>query len=124
MSNYPVLGPIIIGITEVERSKAFYQTVFGVVVEEEKDNYIKTRAADGTIIELEQDSADRFPNWAQNNIGTYKNSEFKVIDLNLFLDTVVSNGGKIVSAPKRASWGGLGAEITDPDGNTFLITEI
>lgn len=121
--NFPRLGPIIIGTSDIERAKKFYISVFGLKIECEDRNYVSARGIDGTHIELEEDSKDRFPRWAERNIGTYKNSEFHVSDVKSFLEKVVSNGGEIVSAPTPRPWGDIGAEFADPDGNIFLICQ-
>lgn len=121
--NFPVLGPIVIGTSDIEKAKEFYTKVFGVTIESESSHYASARGVDGTHVELEEDSENRFPNWKEHNVGTYKNSEFTVRDIHSFLETVKKCGGKVVSDPVRRSWGGLGAEIADPDGNMFLITQ-
>ena len=122
-NNFPKLGPIIIGTANIEVAKKFYIAVFGLTIEREDSNYISAHGVDGTQIELEEDSENRFPNWKEHNIGTYKNSEFSVTDISAFLTTVVQNGGKIISAPVARPWGGFGAEFADPDGNIFLISQ-
>lgn len=122
-NNYPSLGPIIIGTKNIEKAKEFYINVFGLSIEKETPVYISGHGVDGTHIELEADCKERFPNWAQNNIGTYKNSEFQVVDIFGFLDNVKLNGGKVVTEPVKLSWGGYGAEIQDLDGNMFLIAQ-
>lgn len=72
------LGPIIIGVRDIEKAKNFYI-----------------------------------------NIGTYKNSEFIVLEMSNFLVEVKNNGGKVISEPVERPWGGINAEIADPDGNIF-----
>jgi lactoylglutathione lyase len=122
-NNFPKLGPIIIGTSNIEKAKDFYVKVFGIKIENESPNYVSARGVDGTHIELEEDSENRFPNWEKHNIGTYKNSEFSVDEISSFLDSVEQNGGKIISEPKERPWGGYGAEISDPEGNMFLISQ-
>ena len=122
-NNFPELGPIIIGTSDIEKAKAFYTKVFGIVVEAESLNYVSAKAVDGTHIELEQDSENRFPNWSENNVGTYKNSEFQVGDIFSFFENVEANGGKVISSPVERPWGGYGGEISDPEGNMFLISQ-
>lgn len=121
--SFPNLGPIIIGTTDIEKAKKFYIAVFGITIESEDDNYVSARGVDGTHIELEEDSENRFPDWAKHNIGTYKNSEFQVEDIHKFLESVVDNGGKVVSKPVARPWGDTGAEFADLDGNIFLISQ-
>jgi len=75
-TNYPVLGPIIIGTTDIGNAKKFYIAVFGLVIDSESDNYVSARATDGTRIELEEDSENRFPGWAERNIGSIKIANF------------------------------------------------
>lgn len=122
-NNFPKLGPIIIGTSDIEKAKKFYTAVFGLTIESEDVNYISARGVDGTHIELEEDSENRFPHWAERNIGTYKNSEFQVADIVSFLQKVIDNGGKIVSKPTPRPWGDIGAEFSDPDNNIFLISQ-
>lgn len=116
------LGPVVIGVKDIEKAKTFYINVFGIEVESQSENYLSAYL--GTAhIELEEDSANRFPQWAEHNVGTYKNSEFLVSSMNDFLALVTENGGMIVNDPVARPWGGLAAEIADPDGNIFLISE-
>jgi predicted enzyme related to lactoylglutathione lyase len=122
-NNFPTLGPIIIGTANLQKAKAFFVSVFGITIEKEDSNYVSARGVDGTHIELEEDSENRFPHWAERNIGTYKNSEFKVSDINAFLDTVTRNGGRIVSDPISRPWGDTTAEFADLDGNIFLVSQ-
>ena len=122
-NNFPTLGPIIIGTKDIEKAKKFYISTFGLVIENESPNYVSAHGIDGTHIELEEDSENRFPNWKIHNVGTYKNSEFVVQDINLFLKNVEDNGGQIITQATPRPWGGFGAEIADPEGNMFLISQ-
>ena len=122
--NFPKLGPIVIGTADMERAKKFYIAVFGItILNDESSHHVNARAVDGTHIELEGDSPHRFPDWAKHNVGTYKNSEFVVKDIHAFMETVEQNGERVVTNPTPRPWGGYGAEIADPDGNIFLISE-
>ncbi len=122
MNKKPRLGPIVIGVTNIERAKEFYVNVFEIEVERQDSNYLSAYLGD-THIELEEDSEYRFPNWTKHHIGTYKNSEFIVEDVNTFLEKVKVYGGKVISEPVTRPWGTIGAEIADPDGNMFLIVQ-
>lgn len=116
------LGPIIIGVTDIEKAKAFYQNVFGIEILQQSDNYVSARLGDAHI-ELEEDSSNRFPAWAEHNIGTYKNSEFVVENIDEFVAEVNKNGGQLISGPVKRPWGSVNAEIADPDGNIFLVSQ-
>ena len=122
-NNFPNLGPIIIGTSNIEKAKAFYTAVFGVTIDHESPHYVSARGVDGTQIELEEYSEHRFPNWKEHNIGTYKNSEFQVADIHSFLESVEKHGGRIITRAVSRPWGGFGAEIADPEGNMFLIAQ-
>ena len=122
-NTFPKLGSIIIGTSDIEKAKKFYIEVFGITIESEDTHYISARGKDGTHIELEEDSQDRFPRWKERNVGTYKNSQFIVSDIHGFLELVEKNGGSIVSKPIARPWGDFGAEFADPDGNIFLISQ-
>ncbi|OGE79337.1 MAG: hypothetical protein A2751_05105 [Candidatus Doudnabacteria bacterium RIFCSPHIGHO2_01_FULL_46_14] len=122
--NLPKLGPIIIGTSNIEKAKVFYTAVFGISIErDESPHYVSARGVDGTHIELEADSEYRFADWKQHNVGTYKNSEFQVDDIRSFLELVEKHGGRVVTNATIRPWGGFGAEIADPDGNMFLISQ-
>jgi lactoylglutathione lyase len=116
------LGPIIIGVKSIENAKPFYLNVFGIQIKKQSENYLSAFLG-STHIEIEEDSPNRFPFWAERNIGTYKNSEFVVSNMREFLEAVKSNGGTVVNEPVTRPWGSLGAEIADPDGNIFLISQ-
>ena len=116
------LGPIIIGVKSIEAAKLFYVNVFGIEVESQSENYLSAYLGT-THIELEEDSPNRFPLWAEHNIGTYKNSEFIVSNMQSFLVLVEEYGGRVINAPITRPWGGLTTEIADPDGNIFLISQ-
>jgi predicted enzyme related to lactoylglutathione lyase len=117
----PTLGPIIIGVKNIDLALDFYINVFEIKVDSRSENYLSAYLSD-THIELEEDSPNRFPNWAKNNIGTYKNSEFIVEDINTFIAKVSKYGGRVVSKPKDTPWGSKITEIADIDGNIFLIS--
>ncbi|MDO8482993.1 MAG: VOC family protein [bacterium] len=122
--NFPTLGPIVIGTTDMERAKKFYTAVFGIsILNDESSHYVSARGVDGTHVELEGDSPHRFPDWVKHNVGTYKNSEFFVTDIQAFLQNVEKHGGTTVTKPTPRPWGGFGAEFADPDGNIFLISQ-
>lgn len=116
------LGPIVIGVNNIEKALPFYVNVFGIKVERQDESYVSAYMEDGTHIELEMENEHRFPNWKAHNVGTYKNSEFQVADMAAFLEVVTTHGGHIISPSTPRPWGGLAAEISDLDGNIFLIS--
>lgn len=116
------LGPIIIGVNSIDAVKDFYINVFGIEIKERSENYLSAYIGD-IHIEIEEDSENRFPNWAKNNIGTYKCVEFTVSDMEVFLKETKAHGGKVVSEPIKRPWGSVTAEIADPEGNIFLISQ-
>ncbi len=118
----PKLGPIIIGVTSIEKVKEFYVKVFEIEIAEQKENYLSAYLNE-THIEIEEDCENRFPNWKEHNVGTYKNSEFIVPDMQAFVRKVVEHGGTIISQPTERPWGATTAEIADPEGNIFLISQ-
>jgi len=122
MNNYPTLWAIIIWTKNKKLAKKFYSNVFWIDIEVEKENYISARLKDGTLIEIEENSENRFPNREKNNIWTYKNSQFMVDDLNDFLQKVVANWWSVISPIKQKPRGST-TEICDSEGNTFLIGE-
>ena len=118
----PKLGPIVIGVNSIDAVLDFYTNVFEIVVETRKPNYLAARLGDAEI-EIEEDCAQRFPHWKERNVGTYKCAEFTVPDMAAFLQKVEKFGGKVVSPITSRPWGALAAEISDPDGNIFLLSQ-
>ena len=118
----PELGPIIIGVNDIEKVKNFYLNVFEIEIQKQSEHYLSARL-NNTHVELEEDSENRFPMWKLHNIGTYKNTEFIVPDISVFLKKVKDFGGKIINDQTPRPWGGMNAEIADPDGNIFLISQ-
>ena len=116
------LGPIIIGVKNIEKAKIFYENVFELEIDIQSRDYLSCYLGD-THIEIEEDSQNRFPDWAKHNIGTYKNSQFIVENIDEFVAKVVQFGGKVISLPRAQPWGGINAEIEDIDGNIFLISQ-
>lgn len=55
-------------------------------------------------MEIEEDSPHRLPYWAEGNIGTYKNSEFLVDDIDAFIEKVIAHGGSILTPPRTMPW--------------------
>ena len=113
---------VIIGVSDISKSKIFYSNVFGFKQTQESPNYCAGYIGD-TFVELEEDSPNRFKEWAKGNLGTYKSSQFTVSNLDQFISTLVENGGRHVSDIKEVPWGGRNTQVTDIDGNTFLIAE-
>ena len=123
-NNFPQLRSIIIGVSDMERAKKFYISVFGIIIEnDESSHYVSAHTFDGIHIELEGNSENRFFNWVKHNVGTYKNTEFVVSDINLFFQTVEKNGGKIITKIVSRPWGGFGGEIADTEGNILAISQ-
>jgi predicted enzyme related to lactoylglutathione lyase len=118
----PKLNTIIIGVNDIDKALNFYLNVFQIEVVERKNNYLSAYL-DDLHIEIEEDSENRFPNWKKHNIGTYKNTEFIVEDINEFIKKVKENGGKVISQPTERPWKAITAEISDLDNNLFLITQ-
>lgn len=116
------LGPIIIGVRSIEKSREFYEKVFDFKSSEESPHYLAWHISE-TFIEIEEDSHHRLPYWAEGNIGTYKNSEFLVDDIENFIKKVVTYGGSILTPPRAMPWWGKNAEIEDMDKNIFLISQ-
>ena len=122
LSEKPRLGPIIIGVNNIEKIKEFYIKVFEIEIDHQSENYLSAHLGDAHI-ELEEDSPHRFPHWKEHNVGTYKNSEFFVPNMSRFIEKVLRYGGRVVGLPSKKPWGSITAEIADPDGNIFLISQ-
>jgi len=122
MQNKPTLGPIVIGVKNIEKALPFYVAVLEIEVEKQSPHYLLAHL-NGAPIELEEYSENRFPNWEAHNVGTFKCVEIAVSDMDAFLEKVVEHGGTVITPSTPRPWGGFGAEISDPDGNIFPISQ-
>ena len=116
------LWSIIIGVHSIEKSREFYEKVFGFIPSESSNYYLAGHIWEA-FVEIEEDSPHRLPYWAAGNIGTYKNSEFIVDNIDAFIEKVIAYRGSILTPPRSMPWWGRNAEIADPDKNIFLISQ-
>jgi len=107
---------ITLTVSDLERSKAFYEKVLGLNKKYEYSSYVGFECGGVEIglrpkatIEIGRDSAS---------------IEFLVDDVDEEYRKLASKGVEFISKPHDEPWGGRQASFRDPDGNLLEITEI
>jgi len=113
---------VLIGVSSLEKSRSFYEVVFGMKFEEFRPPFALA-VLDGVEFNLEEDATYRKANWAQMYIGGRKHISFETDKLTEFLALARSNGAVIVQDIESKPWGWDEAIISDPDGNEFIIEQ-
>lgn len=116
------ISSVLIGVSNLEKAKPFYETVFGFVFDEFRPPFASA-TFDHIEFNIEENTPARDKDWAERNIGTRKNISFETDDLEGFLGLVVTNGGGIIKQPRDTPWGWREAVIADMDGNEFLVEQ-
>lgn len=116
------LSSILIGVSDLNKARPFYEKVFGVTFDEFRPPFASFHLGE-VEFNVEENTPTRSANWAQYHIGTRKQFSFQVDDLEEFLKHATQVGATIIKPPELKPWGWKEAIITDPDHNEFLIEE-
>ena len=95
-----------------------------MIIEEFRPPFMEGHLGDELTFNIEENDAARDSEWANRNIGTYKNSILSVPDIGIFIDKVKQAGGSVTKEPTKMPWGYLEAHVTDLDGNTFIVEQL
>ena len=113
---------MLIGVTDLNKAKPFYENVFGIVATDFRPPFMQAKLGD-TEFNIEEDAEYRMKGWAKHNIGGRKAFSFQVEDIFEFLENAKAYDAIIVEEPIRQQWGWYEAAIADPDGNEFVIEQ-
>ncbi len=116
------VSSILIGVSNLNKSKPFYENVLGMKFEEFRPPFASA-TLDGVEFNIEENASYRSSDWEKLNIGGRKQVSFHADDLESFLKKAESLGAKIVSGIETKPWGWKEAIIADPDGNEFIIEQ-
>ncbi len=116
------ISSILIGVSDLNKAKEFYEKAFGFSFEEFRPPF-SSAMFDGIEFNIEEDAPTRDAGWAGKNIGGRKNVSFETDDLDAFLKSAAKNGASIVKPATDTPWQWREAIIADPDGNEFLVEQ-
>ena len=122
MSNFSLSANIFF-VTDLERSKRWYEDVFGMeTVEYRPPEFLEMRLGTA-IFYIETHNEKRAEGFKDARIGGRMSAIFAVNDLTNHIETLRQKGVKIVVEPVQQFWGGWNAVIADPDGNEFVLDD-
>ena len=110
-------------VSDLERSKKWYEDVFGMeVVEFRPPEFLEMRLGSATFY-IETHNEKRADGFKDVHIGGRMSAIFAVDDLKDVVEVLRGKGVKIVVEPVQQFWGGWNAVIADPDGNEFVLDD-
>jgi len=110
-------------VTDLERSKRWYEEVLGFeAIEYRPPEFLEMKLGDSTFY-IETHNDKRAEGFRQVNMGGRMSTIFAVSDLKKVIEELRGKGVKIVVEPVQQFWGGWNAVISDPDGNEFVLDD-
>jgi catechol 2,3-dioxygenase-like lactoylglutathione lyase family enzyme len=111
-------------VGDLERSKAFYREVFGLLPLDEEEDFALFRLTD-TFVALRQDPAHRGPSsealgLAQKGVGQFA---IVVEDVDAVAAELAAHGVTLISGPADRDWGMRTITFADPGGYTWGIAQ-
>lgn len=120
------IGAITVFIDDVQRSKSFYQDVFGVPVDYEDDNCVIFRF-DNTVINLLLSSAAHEliepAVVASKDAGSRLQFSIFVNDVDAVCAELDKRGVTLLNGPVDRAWGKRTLAFADPDGHVWEIAQ-
>ena len=116
------VSSILIGVTDLCRSKSFYEQVFDMRFDEFRPPFASAFLGD-VEFNIEENAPYRSERWAKNYIGGRKQVSFQVDNLKDFLKKASEFGASVVQSIEEKDWGWSEAVIADFDGNEFIIEQ-
>ena len=116
------LGMNIIGVSDLTKSRSFYEHVLGMTFTEFRPPFAEAILGKA-VFNIEEDSTEREKGWKQKHIGGRKSCTFQVSNMTTFLAKAIKAGATIIKQPEKRPWGWIDAVIADRDGNEFGIEQ-
>lgn len=118
------LKNILIVVSDIERSKAFYEKLFGLrVITDFGENVILT---EGLVLQQKniwEDGIKKEVSFGGHDAELY----FEENDMDTFLEKLGNSGGEIEfvnEQPEEHSWGGRVVRLYDPDHHVIEVGEV
>jgi len=115
------ISSILIGVADLNKSRPFYEKVFGFNFDEFRPPFASAMMGD-IEFNIEEAAEYRSTDWAKKNVGGRKSVTFETDNLDAFLKIALREGGKIIEEPAKQPWNMYDAVISDLDGNEFIIS--
>lgn len=112
----------LIGVTNLQKAKSFYENVFGMKFIEFRPPFAEATLGKA-VFNIEEPTPYREKSWSKQHIGGRKSCVFHVADMKQFLTKAQKEGARIITQPKLQPWGWIDAVIADLDGNEFGIEQ-
>lgn len=110
-------------VKDLERSKKWYEDVFGMeVVEYRPPEFLEMRLG-SSIFYIETENDKRAEGFREAHIGGRISAIFHVPNLKEAIEAWRKQGIPIIVEPVKQFWGGWNAVIADPDGNEFILDD-
>jgi lactoylglutathione lyase len=116
-------------VSDQDRALKFYRDVLGFEVTQDSGSgafrWLTVKPKGGqTHIMLAMDSPEQQPLYRLGErLGKWTGMVFTTDDIKAECERLKSRGVKITKEPEPQSWGGIEAQIADPDGNTFELVQ-
>lgn len=110
-------------VTDLERSKRWYEDVFGMeTVEYRPPEFLEMKLGEA-VFYIETANDRRAEGFKEARVGGRMSAIFRVDGLVDTLEEMRTKGACVVVEPVRQFWGGWNAVIADPDGNEFVLDD-
>ena len=117
---------ITLGVSDVQRARAFYENVFGWVALPMSDENVTFFKLNGVILSLFGENAlaedagvdPQGHGFRKFSLAHNVRSEKEVDEL---IETLQRRGAKIIKSPQKVFWGGYSSYVADLDGNLWEI---
>lgn len=116
------VSSILIGVTDLNKARPFYENVFRMKFEEFRPPFASAILGD-IEFNIEENASYRSPEWSRLYIGGRKHVSFEVDNLSDFIESAKSHGARVVKEIEEKPWGWKEVVIADLDGNEFIIEQ-
>ena len=117
----PIIGYITLGVTDYQRSIAFFRDVIGfpLLFSDEKFQFARFQAGDVTFAVVGHVDSDRL---TRGDVHT--GIAICVPDVDAAHRELTAKGVRFTMPPSKQPWGGYMALFADPDGNIFYLDSV
>jgi catechol 2,3-dioxygenase-like lactoylglutathione lyase family enzyme len=118
---------VMLGVTDLNRAKAFYGDGLGCKIEKDFPNYVEFDLGDGSsaLALYEWDAAAQDAGVSPKGSGFRGASFHYIVASSDAVDEVIANataaGGSVVKAAAAGQWGGYFGYFADPDGYLWKV---
>ena len=118
---------VMLGVKDLQRSKAFYGDGLGCTIENDYPNFVKFDLGDGSsqLALYEREAAAQDAGVSPEGSGFRGTSFHYIVDSSDMVDELIAKataaGGSVVKEAATAQWGGYFGYFSDPDGYLWKV---